>query len=421
MSDINDNAITSILSIVLVCMVFLLMVLLIWYLVLKMKINRENKKKSPQEIKVASVGENNKKKGKKSSVSKNYNVQPMSDFMEFDKVEDNMIIQKDGKRYLMVVQCQGVNYDLMSQVEKVSVEEGFQQFLNTLRHPIQIYIQTRTINLESSIHTYEDEVKKIEDKYNSMRYEYQRMIDSHAYTKEDLDKYFYELTKQKNLYEYGKDIVYNTEKMNLNRNILNKQYYIILSYYLEENPDDHYNNEEIMGMAFSELYTKAQALIGALASCSVTGKILDSNELIDLLYVAYNRDEAEVFGINRALQAGYDELYSTAPDVFEKKIRALDKEIEDKAIQLANEKIDKVQTIAQQRAMEKEDNIDELINKMAELILTENKEYVGEEVANLAIQDIKQDRENAKEKSKTEKKGGKVNESVQKARSTRKN
>ena len=67
MSDINDNAITSILSIVLVCMVFLLMVLLIWYLVLKMKINRENKKKSPQEIKVASVGENNKKKGKKST------------------------------------------------------------------------------------------------------------------------------------------------------------------------------------------------------------------------------------------------------------------------------------------------------------------------------------------------------------------
>ena len=36
-------------------------------------------------------------------------------------------------------------------VEKVSVEQGFISFLNTLRHPIQIYIQTRTINLERSV------------------------------------------------------------------------------------------------------------------------------------------------------------------------------------------------------------------------------------------------------------------------------
>ena len=43
-------------------------------------------------------------------------------------------------------------------------------------------------------------------------------------------------------------------------------------------------------MAFSELYGKAQAIIRALASCSVGGKILTSKELVDLLYVAYNRD-----------------------------------------------------------------------------------------------------------------------------------
>ncbi len=321
----------------------------------------------------------------------------------------------------MVVQCQGVNYDLMSQVEKVSVEEGFQQFLNTLRHPIQIYIQTRTINLEGSINTYKDQVKKIEDKYNSMRYEYKRMVESEAYSQEDLDKYFFELTKQKNLFEYGKDIVYNTEKMSLNRNVLNKQYYIILSYYLEENPDDNYNEEEVRGMAFSELYTKSQAIISTLSACSVTGKILSSNELVDLLYVAYNRDEAEVFGLDKALRAGYDELYSTAPDVFEKKMRVLDKQIEDKAIELANEKIQKVQTIAEQRAREKEENMENLINKMAELILSENRDYVGEDVADLAIEEIKKDRETAKTKTTktTKTKGGKTDGSIVKERKTR--
>lgn len=39
--------------------------------------------------------------------------------MEFDKIEDNMIVQKNGKRYLMVVECQGINYDLMSRMEKM--------------------------------------------------------------------------------------------------------------------------------------------------------------------------------------------------------------------------------------------------------------------------------------------------------------
>ncbi len=415
MNNVNENTISSILSIVLICMIALLMMLSVWYLILKMRMQNKNKKVSEEKIPIKDKADSTKKENKKSSISTNYNIQPLKDFMEFDKIEDNMIVQKKGKRYLMVVQCQGVNYDLMSQVEKVGVEEGFQQFLNTLRHPIQIYIQTRTINLESSINTYKDRVKQIEDKYNSMRYEYKRMIESESYSKEALDGYFFELTKQKNLFEYGKDIVYNTEKMSLNRNVLNKQYYIILSYYLEENPDDNYNEEEVRGMAFAELYTKSQALISTLTACSVNGKILSSNELVDLLYVAYNRDEAEIFGLDKALRAGYDELYSTAPDVFEKKMKALDQQIEDKAIDLANEKIQKVQTIAEQKAREKEQNMENLINRMAELILSENSDYVGEDVAELAIEEIKKDRETAKTKTK----GGKTDESIRKERKTR--
>ena len=72
----------------------------------------------------------------KSSTSSNVtNKQSIFNFMEFDTVTDNMIVQKNGSKYLMVVECQGINYDLMSGVEKTSVEEGFVQFLNTLRYP----------------------------------------------------------------------------------------------------------------------------------------------------------------------------------------------------------------------------------------------------------------------------------------------
>ena len=150
-------------------------------------------------------------------------------FMDFDKIEDNMIVQRKGRRYLMVVECQGVNYDLMSNMEKVAVEEGFQQFLNTLRHPIQIYIQTRTINLENSISNYKVKVKEIEDKYRRMMFEYKSMKDSDTYSQEDLDKYLFELTKQRNMLEYGRDIVQDTERMSLNKSVLKMAFKMVLN------------------------------------------------------------------------------------------------------------------------------------------------------------------------------------------------
>lgn len=401
----NINSLTQILSILLVVMIFILMILSITFLVLKSK---ENKKKNTKEI--SKEESKNKDKTKLKAGNTEYNKQSIMDFMEFDKVEDNMIVQKDGKRFLMVVECQGVNYDLMSRVEKVAVEEGFQQFLNTLRHPIQIYIQTRTVNLENTISVYKDRVKEVEDKYKNMTLRYNQMRESEAYSKEDMDKYYFEITKQRNLLEYGKDIIANTEKMSLNKNVLNKKYYIIIPYFSEESTDEKYAKDEISSMAFSELYGKAQAIIRALASCSVGGKILTSKELVDLLYVAYNRDEAERFGIEKAMLAGYDELYSTSPDVFEKKIKVLDEEIKDKAIDLANETIMKVKSRPQKIADDKQSKFKELVKKMAEVVINDNKEYLGQDVAESAIEELE----------KMVEEGGKENEKEKRTTRTRK-
>ena len=161
-------------------------------------------------------------KAKATTKAKTFAVESVIDFMEFEKVEDNMIVGKNGMKYLMVVECQGINYDLMSEIEKNSVEAGFIQFLNTIRHPVQIYVQTRTINLESSISTYRERVKQIEADYQKQEQRYKEMRSSGNYTREQLERAYYELTKQKNLTEYGKDIIYSTERMSLNKNVLNQ-------------------------------------------------------------------------------------------------------------------------------------------------------------------------------------------------------
>lgn len=331
----------------------------------------------------------------KSSTSSNAtNKQSIFNFMEFDTVTDNMIVQKNGSKYLMVVECQGINYDLMSGVEKTSVEESFVQFLNTLRYPIQIYIQTRSINLESSLVVYREKVKEVEMKLNNMQARYTQMRESGEYSQEQLKQAFYELTKQSNLYEYGKSVLQDTERMSLNKNILNKKYYIIIPFFSAEASGENLDKKEIEENAFSELYTRAQSLINAISVCGVRGKILKSNELVELLYMAYNRDEAETFGLDKAVKAGYDEMYSTAPNVLNKKMKEIDKMIEEKAMDLANTKVEQAKTELEKQIEERENNMDDLISQIAKIIIEENEPYIGKELKDKAIEKVDEDSTN---------------------------
>ena len=330
----------------------------------------------------------------KSKVQQSYNIQSIFNFMEFEKIEDNMIVQKNGRKFLMVVSCQGINFDLMSSVEKNSVEQGFTQFLNTLRNPIQIYIQTRTVNLTNSINTYKEKINMLKDNLNQKEFEYNRRVRSGNYDNKQLDAQRFEVVKARNLYEYGTDIINNTQRMSLNRNILTKQYFIVLSYYPEEANSSVYSKEEISGIAFSELYTRAQSTISLLSVCGVNGKVLDSNELAELLYTAYNRDEAEVYDLNKAISSGYDSLYTTSQDVLEKKMEELDKQIEMDAINAANEAIIAVrqEREIERQFREKQKDYDKLVESTAKDILDENEDVLGEEAVEEAKQKLVEQR-----------------------------
>lgn len=383
------NSLSSILMIIIIIIVILLAVLALIYF--------RSKNAKPKKEKNISVDDGTEVGAAKEKKAKTFAVESVMDFMEFDKVEDNMIVAKNGAKYIMVVECQGINYDLMSEIEKNAVEEGFVQFLNTIRYPIQIYVQTRTINLENSIQTYKDRVKQIEDNFQRQEQRYREMRSPGRYTKEQLDSAYYELTKQRNLTEYGKDIIFSTERMSLNKNVLNQKYYIIVPYYPEELGQNDFDKQEIQNLAFSELYTRAQSVIRTLAACDVNGKILTSNELVDLLYVAYNRDEQEVYGLDKALRAGYDELYSTAPDILDKKMRALDNQIEQEAFKKANEKVIEAQSAKEKALQRKENNMDNLIDNLAKIIIEQNANNIGRDIAQDAINSINEDKAKAKE------------------------
>ena len=403
----NDNQVISLLTFTLIGMVVILSILVCVYIWLKIKTKRDEQ---------AAKGIIKTNKKQQVEEKKEYNKQSIFKFMEFDSIRDNMIVQKDGKRFLMVIECQGINFDLMSGLEKNSVEQGFLQFLNTLRNPIQIYVQTRTVNLAGSINSYKDRVNNIAKQYRDKQIEYKNKVNSGKYTQEQLNREKYELTRQKNLYEYSVDIVNNTERLSLNKNILSKHYYIIVPQYVEDNPDAHYAKDEIANITFADLYTKAQTIINSLGVCGVTGKILDTVELAELLYVAYNRDESEMFNLRKALNAGFEDIYTTAPDVYEKRIKELDKKITEsakiKANKIAYEAIE--ETEKQRIAKQKESELDFLINQMVKAMIKENEKSLGKEVTDKAIElvDEESNKQNGGEKDEEKQKKTKRTKSV---------
>lgn len=379
----SSDQITQVLIGVLIFSVFVLIVLAIAFVYFWMK-----SKKKKEEIEDSDETISDARK-----IAREYTKQSIFKFMEFEGVEDNMIVQKKGMRYIMVVECQGINYDLMSEGEKVGVEEGFLQFLNTLRHPIQIYVQTRTVNLNDSLESYRRKIEEVGFELEKKKNAYLKKLQSGQATREELNKDFFEVTKQTNLYEYGKDIIANTERMSLNKNVLSKKYYVIIPYYVEDlGTNNSFDKEEIRNLAFQELYTRAQSVIRTLAGCSVGGKILNSEELVDLLYVAYNRDEAEVFSVDRAARAGYDELYTTAPDVLDKTMKALDDEIERKAMALANEKVIQARSPKQQQLDQKRARLEELVRQRAQMIIKQNAAYLGRQTADSATRLIEEEK-----------------------------
>ena len=85
------DLITILIGVIVMIMFVLLGVLCILYFKSKNKTETTN---------TATVGN-----GKDKKAPKSYSVESVFDFMEFDKIEDNMICTKNGAKYVMVVEC----------------------------------------------------------------------------------------------------------------------------------------------------------------------------------------------------------------------------------------------------------------------------------------------------------------------------
>jgi type IV secretory pathway VirB4 component len=212
----------------------------------------------------------------------NSNVNSTQNTLQISEIRDGIVIMNDGS-FRAVVMCKSINFDLMSPEEREAVEYSYQGFLNSLTFPVQIFIRSQKVDLRPYL-----------EKLDKVRIEQDNML--LALLMEDYIAFLSDISQQ--------------------TNIMDKNFYLAIKY--PDNDADVKNtlkqstgfftgmvdlfggnktphvviDEAVLENAKTELRNRVQAVMQGLQQCGVQSLPLDTEELIELYYDAYNPDTA---------------------------------------------------------------------------------------------------------------------------------
>lgn len=194
------------------------------------------------------------------------------------EIRDNLVIMADGT-FRAVVACKSINFDLMSSREREGVEYSYQNFLNSLNHPIQILVRSQRVDIGPYI-----------DKLVKIRRDQDNML----------------------LNVLMDDYINYIDILSQEANIMDKSFFIIIPYY----PAGDFSTLKDQGKGFfstlfgkpantvtkidNDTYTKAKdeiknrvdGVTGGLFQLGVQSVQLNTKELGELYYNFYNPDTA---------------------------------------------------------------------------------------------------------------------------------
>lgn len=197
--------------------------------------------------------------------------------LEIAEVRDGIVIMNDGS-FRAVVICQSINFDLMSPDERESVEYSYQGFLNSLYFDVQIFVRSQRVDLRP----YLEKLDKIRAEHDNMLLallmeDYIQYMSALAEQTNIMDKKFYVVIDFHPLIDAQKAV--KAGKSFFSTIMGKKEHHIVI-------------NERDMEAAKTELKNRIQTVMAGLQQCGVTSIPLDTQELIELYYDAYNPDTA---------------------------------------------------------------------------------------------------------------------------------
>lgn len=186
----------------------------------------------------------------------------------------------DGS-FRSVIMVKSINFDLMSQQEQEAVEFNYQNFLNSLYFPIQIFIRSQKVDIAP----YLDKLEKIRGEHDNMLLallmdDYIGYIGALAQQTNIMDKKFYIVVPFFPHVDVQKAL---TQSKNFVTGIIDlfgkREQHVVI-------------NEEELEKAKTELRTRVQTVLSGLLQSNIQGLPLDTQELIELFYDTYNPDTA---------------------------------------------------------------------------------------------------------------------------------
>jgi hypothetical protein len=171
----------------------------------------------------------------------------------------------------------------MSPQEREAVEFSFQGFLNSLYFPIQIFIRSQKVDLRPYL-----------EKLNKIRSQQDNML--LGMLMEDYLAFLSDVASQTNIMDKKFYLVISYPDPNQDVRSAIKQSTGFFSGMMElfsPNKAAHVVIDEVaLAKAKDELKNRIQAVLQGLMQCGVHGLPLDTQELIELFYDAYNPDTA---------------------------------------------------------------------------------------------------------------------------------
>lgn len=202
--------------------------------------------------------------------------------LQIAEIRDGIVIMNDGS-FRSVLMMKSVNFDLMNPQEQEAVEYSYQGFLNSLYFPIQILVRSQKVDLRPYL-----------EKLDKIRSEHDNMLLS--LLMEDYIEFMSNLSMQTNIMDKQFYVVIPfipagleaQKAVEASKNFMNN---LVTSFKPSE--EKHVTiNEADLEAAKTELRNRVQAVLAGLMQTGVQGLPLDTQELIELYYDAYNPDTA---------------------------------------------------------------------------------------------------------------------------------
>ena len=188
-----------------------------------------------------------------------------------------MIIMSDGS-FRAVVECQSINFDLMSAREREGVEFSYQNFLNSLYFPVQILIRSRRVDIGPYLDRLA-EIRRNQDNMllNVLMDDYMDFIDALAQEANIMDKSFYVVVPY---YQKGDESVTKQQAKGLFNSFFSGKKEATVTKI----------DQVTYAKAKDEIKNRLDSVMSGMFQMGVKSRQLNTRELGELLYVSYNPD-----------------------------------------------------------------------------------------------------------------------------------